>query len=238
MQMLDDGEIAIPTPRGASEKQSGPMNIVTMQSAGREQSNRNGHHSFPRQHHELSEAKQTRAIAKSISPQSFHSPQSSNALPLASTAPPPLQIADDHSSQSPIVITGELLLNFQRCKRRAFLDKYASLANRDDTSDYLRKLQQDSLIHQRKVLSQHPTQTPQYPARQWDTGFEETLKLMQQGVSHIEKGVLKATYIPSLDSFEDSSLSNDLALESKLARRYTDYSDESPQAPCQNPRSL
>ena len=184
-----------------------------MQSAGIEQSNRNGHHSFQRQHHDSSEAKQTRAIAKSITPPSLHSPPSNKALPLTSTAPPPPpQISDNHSSQSPIIITDELLLNFQRCKRRAFLDKYASSANKDDTSDYLRKLQQDSLSHQRKVLSQHPTQTPQYRARQWDEGFEETLKLMQQGISHIEKGVLQTTYIPSLDEFGDNPLSNDLAL--------------------------
>ena len=98
----------------------------------------------------------------------------------------------------PIVITDDLLLNFQRCTRRAFLDKYASPTDKDETSDYVRKLQQDSLTHQRKVLSAHPTQLPQYPRGEWDKGFEATLKLMQQGVSHIERGVLQVPYLQTL----------------------------------------
>lgn len=98
------------------------------------------------------------------------------------------------SLPSSTLITGELLLNFQRCKRRAFLDKYASPSDRDETSDYLRKLQQDSFVHQRNVLSVHSTQSPDYPSRQWDEGFLATLELMRQGVSHIERGVLLAEY--------------------------------------------
>ena len=103
-------------------------------------------------------------------------------------------------SPPPIVIADDILLNFQRCTRRAFLDKYASPTDKDETSDYLRKLQQDSLTHQRKILSTHPTQSPQYPAGQWDKGFEATLELMQQGVSHIERGVLQVAYDPTLAS--------------------------------------
>lgn len=111
---------------------------------------------------------------------------------------------DERSPHSPppIVINDELLLNFQRCSRRAFLDKYGSPENRDETSDYLRKLQQDSLAHQRNVLSVHPTQSPQYPPRQWDEGFEATLELMRQGVSHIERGVLQVPLQPSSSFFD------------------------------------
>ena len=213
MQMLDDGEIAIPSSHRSLETQplGASGEVVTKRPAGKEQPNRNGHvQRHQHSPHESLETIQTGTITKGASP-----PHSSNSPPSPSHPPVPLipsapesrlqnQRFDDASSQTPIVITGELLLNFQRCKRRAFLDKYASVGDKDKTSDYLRKLQQDSLIHQRKVLSQHPTQIPKYQARQWDEGFAETLKLMQQGVSHIEKGVLQATYVPTVTEFGDS----------------------------------
>ena len=95
---------------------------------------------------------------------------------------------------SPIVITDELLLNYQRCQRRAFLDQYAQSSQRDATSDYLRKLQQDSLVHQVNILSTYHTQRPRYPSRDWKAGFVATHELMQQGCSHIERGVLYVQY--------------------------------------------
>ena len=117
---------------------------------------------------------------------------------------------DTPQDSPPLIITGDLLLNFQRCTRRAFLDKYGSPTDRDKTSDYLRKLQQDSLIHQRNVLSGHATESPQYPSGDWEKGFEATLELMRQGVSHIERGVLLAP-LGEVSGFEDSAASDKLA---------------------------
>lgn len=87
-------------------------------------------------------------------------------------------------------LTNDLLFNFQRCKRRAFLDVYDDDAQRDPPSDYLLKLRQDSLAHQLDILSDPPVQPARYPSRQWEAGAQATLSLMQQGVERISRGVL------------------------------------------------
>ena len=43
-----------------------------------------------------------------------------------------------------MLLNAELLLNYQRCSRRAFLDLYGDRSQRDPPSDYLLKLLQDS----------------------------------------------------------------------------------------------
>ncbi|HHP7243642.1 MAG TPA: TM0106 family RecB-like putative nuclease [Elainellaceae cyanobacterium] len=95
--------------------------------------------------------------------------------------------------KSPLQLTDELLLNFQRCKRRSFLDSYGDLGQRDSPSDYLLKLHQDSVSHQLSVLSENPAQEPAYPRRNWNAGGRATLELMQQGVERISRGVLQHT---------------------------------------------
>ncbi|MGB3612145.1 MAG: TM0106 family RecB-like putative nuclease [Elainellaceae cyanobacterium] len=92
--------------------------------------------------------------------------------------------------RSPLVITGTLLLRHQRCHRRAFLDVYGNRTQRDPSSDYLQKLQQDSANHQQQVLIDYPAQQPSYPAGDWRAGAEATLALMRDGVSHIVNGVV------------------------------------------------
>jgi uncharacterized protein len=87
-------------------------------------------------------------------------------------------------------VTDELLFNYQRCRRRAFLDTYADDSLRDPPSDYLMKLRQDSLSHQLAVLADHPAHKPNYPFRDWQAGAKATLALMQQGIEHITRGVL------------------------------------------------
>ena len=87
-------------------------------------------------------------------------------------------------------MTAELLLHYQRCKRRAFLDAYGNLGVRDSPSDLLLKLQQDKRTHQRNVLREQTYEQPQYPKRDWEAGAKATLELMQQGVGRIRQGVL------------------------------------------------
>lgn len=89
-----------------------------------------------------------------------------------------------------MLLTAELLLNYQRCSRRAFLDAYGDFAERDAPSDYLLKLFQDSLMNHRAVLAGQSFHQPAYPARDWTAGFQATLALMQQGVDQIYQGVL------------------------------------------------
>jgi uncharacterized protein len=118
-----------------------------------------------------------------------HSPMSSksNTEPIAS----PSALS---SVEGGVAIFEDVLLNFQRCNRRAFLDIYGDRTHRDPPSDYLQKLQQDSLAHQKSVLSDWPAVTPAYSSRHWEAGNEATLDLMWQGVERISRGVLIGTH--------------------------------------------
>lgn len=87
-------------------------------------------------------------------------------------------------------MTDDLLFQYQRCQRRAFLEVYGEAEQRDPPTDYLAKLRQDSLAHQRAVLAEQPAQQPQYSRRDWLQGAAETLSLMQQGIDRIAEGVL------------------------------------------------
>ncbi len=100
------------------------------------------------------------------------------------------------SAPSPIgdgfVVLENLLLNFQRCDRRAFLDVYGDRTRQDPASDYLKKLHQDSLSHQRAVMSAHSVVIPTYPHRNWEAGAAATASLMEQGADRIANGVLRS----------------------------------------------
>jgi uncharacterized protein len=98
------------------------------------------------------------------------------------------------SSEDGVVISEELLLNFQRCDRRAFLDIYGNPDHRDPPSDYLQKLHQDSLEHQKTVITDWPAVIPAYPYRNWEIGAKATLDLMGQGAERISRGVLMSTH--------------------------------------------
>ncbi len=103
-----------------------------------------------------------------------------------------LQSVDSvETSSTEIWLTDEILFNYQRCPRRVFLDRYGDRQQRTSPPDYLRKLRQDSYVHQREVLSQAPFQEPNYPRRDWVAGAIATTALMQQGVDRIANGVLQ-----------------------------------------------
>ncbi len=89
-----------------------------------------------------------------------------------------------------MLLTAELLLNFQRCDRRAFLDVYGDRSQKAPPSDFLQKLRQDSVFHQQKVLENQVWHRPAYPKEDWAAGARATLELMQQGVEQIYQGVL------------------------------------------------
>lgn len=122
------------------------------------------------------------------------SPMQPVCMPHSSLAQPSAQPAP-HSVPSPagdgFVVLEDVLLNFQRCDRRAFLDIYGDYALKDPPSDYLMKLHQDSLGHQRSVISDHPVVIPTYPHRDWEAGAAATRVLMQQGADRIANGVLR-----------------------------------------------
>jgi predicted RecB family nuclease len=93
-----------------------------------------------------------------------------------------------------MLINAELLLQYQRCKRRPFLDVYGDKRQRDPANDLLVKLHQDKIAHQKTVLEQFTYHRPIYPFGDWLAGEAATLELMHQGVESIRHGVLLTSY--------------------------------------------
>ncbi|MDF5706865.1 MAG: TM0106 family RecB-like putative nuclease [Nostoc sp. S4] len=93
-----------------------------------------------------------------------------------------------------MLINAELLLQYQRCKRRPFLDIHGDKSQRDAPNELLFKLQQDKIAHQLSNLAQLTYHQPDYPSGNWKAAQKTTLELMQRGVEYIYKGVLLATY--------------------------------------------
>lgn len=89
-----------------------------------------------------------------------------------------------------MLIDAEQLINYQRCRRRAYLDVHGDLDQRDSTSEYVLKLVQDSQANQRTVLSDQAIAQPNYPPRDWQAAAAATLELMRQGVDRIHQGIL------------------------------------------------
>lgn len=87
-------------------------------------------------------------------------------------------------------MTAELLLQYQRCKRRPFLDTHGDRSQRDTPSEFLLRLQQDKFIHKQNALAQQNYQQPDYHRGDWEAGAIATLELMQQGVERISQAVL------------------------------------------------
>jgi predicted RecB family nuclease len=93
-----------------------------------------------------------------------------------------------------MLINAELLLQYQRCKRRPFLDIHGDKSQRDAPNELLQKLQQDKIAHQLSNLAQLTYQQPDYSYGNWEKGEKTTLELMQRGVEYIHKGLLLANY--------------------------------------------
>ncbi|OYE01760.1 TM0106 family RecB-like putative nuclease [Nostoc sp. 'Peltigera membranacea cyanobiont' 232] len=93
-----------------------------------------------------------------------------------------------------MLINAELLLQYQRCKRRTFLDIHGDKSQRDAPNELLQKLQQDKIAHQMGALAQVTYHQPDYSYGNWEKAEKATLELMERGVEYIYKGVLLATY--------------------------------------------
>jgi predicted RecB family nuclease len=93
-----------------------------------------------------------------------------------------------------MLINAEFLLQYQRCKRRPFLDVHGDKSRRETANDLLLKLYQDKMTHEMSVLTQFTYHQPQYRHGRWKAGEAATLELMQQGVECIYQGVLLARY--------------------------------------------
>ena len=89
-----------------------------------------------------------------------------------------------------MLITDKLLLSYQRCNLRAFLDTLGDWKQQDPPSDFLLKLMRDSATYQQQALENETYQQPYYPRGDWAAGAAATLSLMQQGVDRIYRGVI------------------------------------------------
>jgi predicted RecB family nuclease len=89
-----------------------------------------------------------------------------------------------------MLITDKLLLSYQRCNLRAFLDTWGEWKQLDPPSDFLLKLMRDSSTYQQQTLEHETYEQPYYPRGDWAAGAAATLSLMQQGVDRIYRGVL------------------------------------------------
>ncbi len=88
-------------------------------------------------------------------------------------------------------LTSELFLHFQRCNRRAYLEVYGDLSQRDPPSDYALKLRQDGQAQHQQILKDLPYCEPQIADRHdLQAIADATTSLMRQGVERIYRGVV------------------------------------------------
>jgi predicted RecB family nuclease len=92
-----------------------------------------------------------------------------------------------------MLLTDQLLLNFQRCHRQAFLEMYGEAGVRGQVNDFLLKLGQDKQRFQNSLNFDQLIVQPKYPRHDWQAGGIATLDLMHQGVPVIRNGVLHST---------------------------------------------
>jgi uncharacterized protein len=91
-----------------------------------------------------------------------------------------------------MLLTDDLLFDYQRCDRLSFLNVYGDWRDRDRPSDFVLKLKQDSQHYRNSVLAHTDYETPRYSSGDWVAGAKATLELMRQGAERIYQGVLYA----------------------------------------------
>jgi predicted RecB family nuclease len=94
-----------------------------------------------------------------------------------------------------MLINAQLLLQFQRCQRRPFLDVHGDYLQREIPNELILKVQQDKILHHQRIVSKLSYYEPNYASGDWQAGAAATVQLMQQGVKYIRRGVLLTTYL-------------------------------------------
>lgn len=90
--------------------------------------------------------------------------------------------------RSAVLLTDEVLLHYQRCARRPYLDAHGDPQQRDPEREFLQKLRRDSQQNVAAALAGLDCHQPQ--ASDWPSQARETQALMRQGVARIHRGVL------------------------------------------------
>ena len=93
------------------------------------------------------------------------------------------------------------LLNFYRCQRLLFLNKYGDKKLQLAPSDFLRRLWKFGRTYESTVVDFFKYEKPKYKIGDYDKGLDETLKLMKAGTETIYQGVLKNDDVRGIPDF-------------------------------------
>ena len=93
------------------------------------------------------------------------------------------------------------LLNFSRCQRLLFLNKYGDKKLQLSPSDFLKRLWKFGRTYESNVIDFFKYEKPKYKVGDYEKGFEETLKLMKAGVETIYQGVLRNDELQGIPDF-------------------------------------
>lgn len=93
------------------------------------------------------------------------------------------------------------LLNYYRCPRLLFLNKYGDKTLQLPPSEFLKRLWKVGRSYESKVTDFFTYEKPKYKVGDYKTGLEETLKLMRKGVETIYQGVIKNDELIGIPDF-------------------------------------
>lgn len=89
-----------------------------------------------------------------------------------------------------MLLTDELLLNFKRCQRRAYLNLYGNTDHKNYESEFLLKLRREMQVYLDDLLHNLTHEYEQPQGVSWFQKSQETLRMMRAGVNCIYQGVL------------------------------------------------
>ncbi|MBE9117639.1 TM0106 family RecB-like putative nuclease [Lusitaniella coriacea LEGE 07157] len=89
-----------------------------------------------------------------------------------------------------MLLTDNLLLDYKRCQRRAFLEVCGEVAQKEAEREFLLKLRRENQKQVEEILAHQMYQKPSFSRGDWQEGTRQTQQLMAQGVELIHRGVL------------------------------------------------
>ncbi|TVQ55439.1 MAG: TM0106 family RecB-like putative nuclease [Spirulina sp. DLM2.Bin59] len=92
-----------------------------------------------------------------------------------------------------MLLTDDLLLDYARCHRRAYLHREGDRHHRAPEKDFVLKLRREHQQQIQRVLAGQTVVTPQYAPQDWPAGAAATETLMAAGVEQIHRGILRWT---------------------------------------------
>lgn len=100
------------------------------------------------------------------------------------------------------------LLNFYRCPRLLFLNKYGDKTIQLPPSDFLKRLWKFGRGYETKVIDFFKYEKPKYKIGNYEEGYRQTYEFMKKGVDTIYQGVLKNDELTGIPDFLIKSRGN------------------------------